>query len=459
MDRKRNMTYTIMLRLTCCVAAVIPLAACVSEMTVYESDDTEIGLKAVSGMTTKGLPGAMEGPDYNRYETFGVFAWHKLTGAPQSWTDFIKAENAGNLVTYIDNKPFARLGTWYVGGYNTLDISIERNTVDGEKGKNYVMEISDVRNTHEPYYWPKSGYLAFAGYSPYYRFEIVEEEYEDEGGEMKTRLAYHSSRTRLDSGDTDVEYTADAEHPYLSITGFTQGRFEWEHNNHWATNETCDLMWFDADENHTGNLGLSGNGKESVDVQFHHACAWLDFNLRAEDEKADRKFVILKAVLENICWKGDFRSDDGTGNAVWTNPGDLRDIILYYNMAKDGEDKETMFNAITYEDYFRIDKMMVIPQLLEKENADVSLTIYYKQLTSDTGYRPVDNYGENDNPDDYLYTGSPLTEKTTITLTADNGKWEMGKHYIYDVIFGLDRIKIVPATEEWPTQTGTVTAN
>ena len=71
----------------------------------------------------------------------------------------------------------------------------------------------------------------------------------------------------------------------------------------------------------------------------------------------------------------------------------------------------------------------------------------------------MDNYGENDNPDDYLYTGSPLTEKTTITLTADNGKCDMGKHDIYDVIFGLDRIKIVPATEEWPTQTGTVTAN
>lgn len=444
-----NMAKTLFWRISGPAAAIVMLAAasCTPGLTVYDGNDTEIGILPVANPSVKSIPGAMDGTAYNRYETFGVFAWHKLTEKSQSWTDFANAGNAGDLVTYIGGEPFAKPadGVYWAGGYNDLNISISRDV------RVLTTDISIRDNTHQPKYWPKTGYLAFAGYSPYYMLDIAKNSDGD--------LVYDNDNP-LD-GLCEISYVTDPVNPYLKIEGFTQGDFDWGFNDHWATNETCDLMWFDADENYTSNLGHGGSTAEAVNVTFHHACAWLDFHLRAENETSDMKFVILKATLSDMYWSGDFVSDNGSGQAEWTlDENSLKDeLILYYNMGKKKADREDKFNFITYDDYFRIDGMMILPQPVEKNGKTTTLTIYYKQLTSDTEYRPIEDFGEDENPDDYLFSGSPLTEVFTCEIPAGNGKWEMGKHYVYDIVFGLNEIKIRPSMTEWTEQTGSVTVN
>ena len=381
--------------------AMVPgLASCVQEAVVYDDAVAEIGFSPVAGMATKALPGAVDGPDDSdfNYETIGIFAYHKITGTSQNWEDFYNASNAGSLVTYINGEPFAKPadGNYWAGGTNAIDIEISRDV------RVLTTEVSVKAGgySHKPKYWPKTGYLAFAGYSPYYRLEISKAE----DGE----LTYGTSTPLSDL--SDVKYIVDEHHPHLSIEGFEQGRFVWEKDDHWATNETLDLMWFDVNDQNTANsLTTPGAGVSAVPVSLKHACAWIDFNFRAKDETADGKFVILKAELSNVYWKGDFSSDMAEGESApespgWTNLGELRNVTLYYNIGSGDSSSEgdwgEKFNFITLEDYFKIGGMMTIPQNISKTVGGASmhseLTVYYKQLTSDTAYEAAeDKYYKN----------------------------------------------------------------
>ena len=224
------------------------MVSCVKETAVYDAGAAEIGFTPVSYHITKGLPGPMDGTVYDGNETFGIFAWHKITAQPQSWQDFYNDGTPGAGVTYIDGEPFAKNPTskYWAGGYNELSILVDRvedASVPGGKKRETVTTVDVASNVHDPHYWPKTGYLAFAGYSPYYRLEITKVPGED--GKMD--LEYDAS-TMLSSGDCNVSYVPDGAAPYLKIENFTQGDYEWGEDDHWATNETCDLMWFDADD-------------------------------------------------------------------------------------------------------------------------------------------------------------------------------------------------------------------
>ena len=161
-------------------------------------------------------------------------------------------------------------------------------------------------------------------------------------------------------------------------------------------------------------------------------------------------------------WKGDFVSDDGNGAPAWTGLEDKRDIVLFYNLGDGNADRTSKFNYITYEDYLQAGKMMVIPQPVSKTSAGggtqtamSTLTIYYKQLTSDTPYEPaheiyVEGQDEVVDEEATLNSGTPLTEVFTCEMTASaDGTWQRGKHYVYDVVFGLDEILVSPSVEDW----------
>lgn len=441
------------------------MVSCVKETAVYDAGTAEIGFTPVSYHISKGLPGPMDGTVYDGNETFGIFAWHKITAQPQSWQDFYNDGIQGAGVTYIDGEPFAKnpSSKYWAGGYNGLSILVDRvadASVPGGKKRETVTTVDVASNVHDPHYWPKTGYLAFAGYSPYYRLEINKVPGED--GKMD--LEYDAS-TRLSSGDCNVSYVPDGAAPYLKIENFTQGDYEWGEDDHWATNETCDLMWFDADDQVlTSNWQtmIAGTSDAAVPVSFKHACAWLDFRFRAADGTADGKFVILKATLSDMYWKGDFVSDDGNGAPAWTGLEDKRDIVLFYNLGDGNADKTSKFNYITYEDYLQAGKMMVIPQPVSKtsagggtQTARSTLTIYYKQLTSDTEYEPaheiyVDDKDEVVDEEATLNSGTPLTEVFTCEMTASaDGTWQRGKHYVYDIVFGLNEILVSPSVTEW----------
>lgn len=285
------------------LAAVIAVLAACTKTTVYDDTRNEIGISPVAGQVTK-ANGPIKDNTYPQDLSFGIFAYHKITTESQSWADFYGAE-APEL--YIDNGEFIYKSTYWGGN-------------------------------PDPYYWPKTGYLAFAGYSPF------------------------------DLTKTSVSYT-NAEKPGITIEGFQQGEYVWATNAGAVTNSTVDLMWFDADDQNTANSG-------PMAVKFRHALSWLDFNVKT-DATASGKFKILKITLTNVCTKGNFNSNTGadSNQDEWSELSESRDIVLY--------DNETGTNINETAQPFG--DLLIIPQsiaLTASVKNESKIIVEYQQLTS-----------------------------------------------------------------------------
>ena len=91
---------------------------------------------------------------------------------------------------------------------------------------------------------------------------------------------------------------------------------------------------------------------------------------------------------------------------------------------------------------FFLGDMIVIPQPVSDEAAgkESVLVIEYLQHTSDD---------------------TPLTQTYVCPLDSvtENGRWEMGKHYIYDIVFALHKITVEPDVLEWEERPGSATVN
>ena len=428
------------------VPAAAILAAsvsCTQEMVVYEDSAAEIGFTPVTGTVTRIVPGAVE-TEYSEYETFGVFAYHK-TDVPvgTGWQDFYDAEC--DMVEYLGGVPFCRraqgadgswtrTGNYWGGGYNDAVITFDRDAAadDYVKGTSFIKEVED-KITATPYYWPKSGSMMFAGYSPYKMSDYTE---------------------------LNVSYSVENGDPCLTVTDFVQGWFAWEKDDHFATNETVDLMWFDV--NDAGSLSADAStvppvgAASAVPVVFHHACSWLDFRIRAKDAEAANRFVILQIVLGNVYDKGTFRSSDDSGAPAWSDlnysEAAKKDLTLYYNFSDGENDRNpdgTFFSSVDESGFF-IGNLMIIPQDVDKGSAGTSgLTIYYKQLSPGMDYEP------DENADD-VFAGNPQTQTFTYGFD-DTVRWETGKHYTYDIVFGVNEIQFSPTVDtEWGSGSGTV---
>lgn len=241
------------------VSAAALMAACTKGSVVYDGNQ-EIGFRPVSkGIASKAVYGPV-GTAYDENESFKVFAYHKVGGsAGEDWTTFYG--DGSNIATYIDNGTFAYDGTTY----------------------------HDWVGSPELYYWPKTGYLMFAGYSP-------------------------SSI----SGDCTPGAT-----PVITVNEFQQGAYD----NFTGTNEMVDLMWFNANDQAmvSVNNSLTG-GNNAIPVQFHHALSWLTFKFYSD---IDGEFYLTGATLDNVYSKGSF-SGTITG-AEWDTYDSNVTYTLYSN--------------------------------------------------------------------------------------------------------------------------------
>lgn len=401
-----------MKRIAIIATAIMAAAACSKTSVVFEDADSEIGIAPVARMSVKA---PISGTEYDTNENFGIFAWHRILASGQTsagWTDFSSGATAENAPVYINNGRFA-------------SETVGSTTLWG--------------GDPQAYYWPKTGVLAFAGYSPY-------DELNQNGG---PGITY----TLLPDGGNNA--------PKLTVTGFTQGTYEWTSNASSVTNETIDFMWFDADDQNAVNLGSEGTASPAgVGVVFRHACSWLDFNLTAKTG-SEGKFKIKKVTLKNVYTKGDFDSSaagdshtgDGSdpgdvtvGNGTpWDNLSEEKDIVLYDNStgsflgtAAEGETPAT-------NEPLALGDLLVIPQDLNAvitgtAKDAVILTIEYEQHTVAEGSIP------NTESISFDITGS---DADTDTDPADQGEWLYGRHYVYTISFGLDEILIDPGTADW----------
>lgn len=174
------------------------MASCTKTDRLYDDDMTEIALRPVMSVMPKA---PVTGTEYPAGASFGVVACYSSEyGDGQEWTEL-----SSEPLLYIDNREFRKSGDTFSG--------------------------------NPACYWPLSGSLVFAGYSPY------------------------------GSGTPSFDCSTKT----LTITGFT-------------SNGQTDLMYFLPDLSN-GNLVGINNGASSVPVAFSHALTLLEFNIKGIDRR------------------------------------------------------------------------------------------------------------------------------------------------------------------------------
>ena len=359
-----NNTTDKMKKLLFIAAAVAAMAACTKSEVVYDDTDVAIDLAPVNYKATKSVTGPYTGNEYSDAEQFRVWAAYTSLDAG---TEF---RMNTELSVYLDNVVFGKKensGVW--GG------------------------------TPVSYYWPKSGSLYFAGYSP------------------------------ADATVENAEYEFNTGSSKMTLTGFTQGAYSYVNSLDAIAQNTnykmIDLLYFDvASDTKSVNSGTHP-------VLFKHALSWLTFRFRSA-AGMDNLFKVNKITLNNVSTKETFTSGAGTNNwpaPVWTaNNSAPESFVIYdanFNQTTAGD------NVLVNGGFIPVEGILVIPQTAK------SLTIEYEQKAA---------------VDQPFVKQNPLTiELSDVTDNSANkiSSWEINKHYLYTITMSADEILIDPSIDLW----------
>lgn len=232
------------------IAAIAALSACSKSEVEYEAA-REITFTPVAKNITKAMMD--NGTTFNTAEQFNVWAFYNPTVVANNdvneWVAEYKANTANGAKVYIDDKPFAYDGTYQLWAGVT------------------------------PYFWPKVGTLAFAGYHP-----------------TSAPAAYSLSGTANEMTFTDVQNS-------------------WVSDN--DTN-TEDLMYFNLTHCYNGN---------NVTAVFKHALSWLTINLATNQTTLDAGATITVSSVKftDVMPQGDAVVANQAAIA-WTPEGTAADI-------------------------------------------------------------------------------------------------------------------------------------
>ena len=350
-----------MKKLMILAAAVAAMAACTKSEVVYDDNDTEIALAPVNYMTTKtAIYGPYQGAQYqgpnDTYDEFQVWAWYTTSRAG---TDYTSSEQT-NSSEYLDNVKFGYKDNGEFGG-----------TPD--------------------YYWPKSGSLVFAGYTP--------------------------SGATVSSADYNFATTG----CYLTLTDFEQGDYKYWNGTDWPLGyKMVDLMYFDVEPtSKTVNGGVQS-------VSFKHALSWISFELACTDA-FNELFKITEVTLNGVKNKETFTSGAGVSGwriPQWTANSTGSSIELYKNDAG---------KELKNDDRLLIEGLLLIPQ-------DVpTITIKYEQRASEDEIWAVQA------PEIVKLAGAKENGEGSNVIN----KWEINKHYRYTLTLSADPIRISPKVSNW----------
>ena len=224
--------------------------SCVKSDRIYDNSRSEIDMDPVMSVMSKAI---VSGTGYPVDVPFGVFATYSSNPAGE-WT-------SGPVQSYFENKKFIHKGDNKYGG-------------------------------ESPAYWPLSGSLVFAGYSPY-----------------------------PDSGS--VSATFDAETKTLSISNF-------------VSNGQTDLMYFLPTLSNSGNYVGTLDKSNSVSAQFFHALSLVSFDMQVRDGDED-DIKLKKIILKDMYATGNFTvSASDPATAAWTRTSDASDITVFNSDAGKG---------------------------------------------------------------------------------------------------------------------------
>lgn len=353
------------------VMAVSALS-CTKGTAVYE-DTAEIGLFPVNYSMTKaaGQYGPVKDAVYPATEKFVVYAYH----TPAAPGTQLSAAAEEGLTPYLNGVTFAKKADQNVWGGDGVS-----------------------------YYWPKSGSLFFAGYSP-----------------ADAETVTSSSCSFAETGST------------LTL-GFTQGAYSYTDGTSTSSvsgYKMVDLMYFDA-----AAADISVNTGNQAKT-FKHALSYLTFNLKASTG-LDGIFKVTGITLKNVKSQGTFTSGSAP---AWATPGDAADIVIY-------NDTET--GMVLAEAGTLADDVLIIPQ-----------TMVTGQGTPTDNTVLVIEYAMKANATDPSISFVEMADEVIVLKGGDGSdsdtEWLMNYHYTYNLTFTAEEILIEPSVSAWATAGADIT--
>lgn len=340
------------------VAVGTVFTGCIKNETVGGTavSDSKIRFEApLVGSVTRAVPGEIASSQaYPTTESFKVWGWY----------------HSGDYTTFGDS----------ANGWANYMTDVSGNPVEVVNSGNSWASLTD-------YYWPKTGKLTFAAYSP-----------ADASGTMR-----HDATG-------------------LKITDFTVS----------AVGEQYDLMYSDRAYNRTSSTnnyaGTAVNEYEGVDIVFHHALSSIVFVVGTDMNygTADVDFKIKKIEVGNVASKGSFNETltDGPGSTAripeWTPSTDKASYVAFEGSFSVPED------GTTYKEPTDAEDLILLPQDFNDDTATVTVT--YTMETAASG---------------------EIVHTATLVLRNYTASWEPNKRYTYRIIFGLDKIFFAPVVENW----------
>ena len=351
-----------MKKLVLAALAIGTMAACTKSNVQYEQPG-EISFQPVTQKATKA---AVAGPTYPTDDAaynFNVWAW---------W---------GNDNAIIDGT-YSKFSSLYI-----------------DKGT-FVHKGNNTWGGDPAYYWPTTGSLVFAGYSPAANL----------GGTFGYSI--HEKKFTI----TNYKQSADPAN-------------------------TKDLMWFDVTSQsyntrvQTGSNVVPITAGNGVPVTFKHALSWLTFKSNVSSKNLNENWTITDITLNNINTIGNCvaeKSDEAAEVAIWdvTNVTESQ-VKSSMNVLADTP------KVVTYKEQ-------------EEENPSIDnggVVIIPQPCTSVTITFTQKNYVNT--------STSSQTIDLPLNAGIDGDSWESGKHYIYTIVFSADEILIAPKVANWEDVTVT----
>ena len=337
------------------VLAIAAMAAC-TKSNVEFNQQNEIAFQPVTQKATKA---AVVGTNYPTDEAynFKVWAW---------WAEAGKTNVADFNTVYINDQEFTHKENVVWGGVT-------------------------------PYYWPTTGSLYFAGYSP---------------ASVQKPISVNGQTVN------SISYNKDSK--ILTATAYEQSS---------DISNTVDFMWFHlTDQSYDRNT-------ESVPVKFHHALSWLSFRFNLQTSATPKSWTVKSVKLTGIETKGNFTATKGAtaneqGNAYWDEWDETKEVQVYSNATGYTVTHVTTPYSPTADDRSVLENtkngVIVIPQPCAP--ADAKVVIEFQQVAP---------------------SGAIVPQTKTLDLGKTGDAWLPGKHYIYTVTFGAEEILIAPTVVDW----------
>lgn len=307
---------------------------------------------------------------------------------------------------YFTNETFSVYALHHVGNYNVWSAgSVYMNNVDcaysGTPGtyddtQSWLPEKGDGGLA---YYWPKdpTSYLTFAAYSP---------------TDIKLNVEDGSS---ISYGATGLEV------PNVTLPTADAAQY--------------DFMYSERTYNKNANTG--GTSYTGVNINFKHALSQIAFTVASNADYANDMTIKVQGItVQNVVNKGTFKENITDGTTYTAAPAWTLTTTSKYNH-RVTMDETTVTDATS--NYVNKNSIIIMPQPVNGLVAIVNYTIQHKAsgspVINQVATLPISETGATDDDS---------------TTTVDESKtWMMGKKYVYNIIFGFDKIKFSPEVVDW----------